>query len=73
MERPSLILASASPRRLALLAQIGIVPDRVLAPDIDETPVRDEAPRAYVTRLARAKAAADRYIAFPARHSCHSL
>ena len=36
---PTLVLASASPRRLALLAQIGIVPDRVIAPDIDETPL----------------------------------
>jgi septum formation protein len=55
---PALILASASPRRLALLAQIGIVPNRVVAPDIDETPLRDEPPRLYAQRLARAKAAA---------------
>jgi septum formation protein len=55
---PTLVLASASPRRLALLAQIGIVPDRVIAPDIDETPLRDELPRHYAQRLARAKAAA---------------
>jgi septum formation protein len=53
-----LVLASASPRRLELLAQIGIVPDRVLSPDIDETPARDELPRALAMRLARAKAAA---------------
>jgi len=53
---PTLVLASASPRRLALLAQIGIAPDRVAAPDIDETPLRDEAPRDHVRRLARAKA-----------------
>ena len=58
MGRMPLVLASASPRRLDLLAQIGIVPDRVLAPDIDETPVKDEQPRAYASRLARAKAAA---------------
>ncbi|HXT80893.1 MAG TPA: Maf family nucleotide pyrophosphatase [Acetobacteraceae bacterium] len=58
MERPSLILASASPRRLALLAQIGIVPDRILATDIDETPRRDELPRQLALRLARAKSAA---------------
>jgi septum formation protein len=51
-----LVLASASPRRLALLAQIGIVPDRVISPDIDETPLRDELPRDYARRLARAKA-----------------
>jgi septum formation protein len=53
---PALVLASASPRRLALLAQIGIVPERVISPDIDETPLRDELPRDYVRRLARAKA-----------------
>ncbi|MBN8900685.1 MAG: Maf family protein, partial [Rhodospirillales bacterium] len=53
-----LILASASPRRLALLAQIGLTPDQVVAPDIDETPLRDELPRAHAQRLARGKAAA---------------
>ena len=52
-----LILASASPRRLALLAQIGIVPDRVVAADIDETPHKDETPRLHAARLAREKAA----------------
>jgi septum formation protein len=41
-----LILASASPRRLALLAQIGITPDEVIAADIDETPLKKETPRA---------------------------
>jgi septum formation protein len=56
--RPALILASASPRRLALLAQIGIVPDRVLATDIDEFPRKDEMARPLAQRLARAKAAA---------------
>lgn len=53
-----LILGSASPRRLALLGQIGVVPDAVLPPEIDETPHRAELPRAYVERLAAAKAAA---------------
>lgn len=53
-----LILASASPRRLALLAQIGVVPARVLAPDVDETPLKAERPRDYVLRVAGAKAAA---------------
>ncbi len=53
-----LVLASASPRRLALLAQIGIVPDAVLPADIDETPLNKEAPRALALRLARAKAEA---------------
>jgi len=51
-----LVLASASPRRLELLAQIGVVPDRVTAPDIDETPRRNEAPRGYVERMALEKA-----------------
>jgi septum formation protein len=55
---PALVLASASPRRLALLAQIDIVPDRVIAPDIDETPLRDEPPLSHARRLANAKAAA---------------
>ena len=58
MTAPTLVLASASPRRLALLAQIGITPDRVVSTDIDETPLRDELPRQCALRLARAKAAA---------------
>ncbi len=58
MSRPKLVLASASPRRLALLAQIDVTPDDVVAPDIDETPRRQEVPRLYAQRLARAKAAA---------------
>ncbi len=53
-----LILASSSPRRLMLLRQIGITPDQVVSPDIDETPARDELPRGYAIRMARAKAAA---------------
>ncbi len=56
--RHRLILASASPRRLALLAQIGIVPDEVRPSDIDETPRQDEIPRLYAQRLAREKAVA---------------
>jgi septum formation protein len=52
----ALILASASPRRLDLLRQIGIVPDRVDPADIDETPQRGELPAAHVVRLAAAKA-----------------
>ncbi len=51
-----LVLASASPRRLALLAQIGILPDRVVATAIDETPLPAELPRPHAQRLARAKA-----------------
>ena len=50
-----LLLASASPRRLALLAQIGVTPEQVFATDIDETPRRAEAPRLVAQRLARAK------------------
>jgi septum formation protein len=41
-----------------LLKQIGIVPDQIVSPDIDETPARDELPRLYAIRMARAKAAA---------------
>ncbi|MES2337353.1 MAG: Maf family protein [Pseudomonadota bacterium] len=58
MTDPALVLASTSPRRLDLLARIGIVPSRIASPDIDETPLRGEAPPAYVTRLAEAKARA---------------
>ena len=55
-----LILASASPRRQDLLAQIGIVPDAICPTDIDETRRKDETPRALAERLAREKAAACR-------------
>lgn len=51
-----LILASESPRRLALLAQIGIVPDEVIAAQTDETIHRNETPQALGLRLAQAKA-----------------
>ena len=53
-----LILASASPRRLDLLARIGVVPDTVIAPDVDESVPRGELPREHALRLARAKAEA---------------
>jgi septum formation protein len=53
-----LVLASSSPRRRELLARIGLVPDRVESPDIDETPLKAELPRAYALRLAEAKARA---------------
>lgn len=55
---PALILASASPRRLALLAQIGIAPDLVQPTDIDEAPRPDELPRPHVQRLAEEKSRA---------------
>lgn len=58
MDRLPLVLASASPRRRDLLAQIGITPDRIVSTDIDETPLPGEPPRACALRLARAKAAA---------------
>ncbi|WP_420858948.1 Maf family protein [Marivivens marinus] len=56
--QPKLILGSGSPRRLELLAQIGLRPDAVRAPDIDETPQKGELPRDYVKRMAREKAEA---------------
>ena len=58
MALPPLVLASASPRRLDLLAQIGVAPARVAPADIDETPLRGELPRPYARRIAAAKAAA---------------
>ncbi len=53
-----LILASASPRRRDLLAQIGVSPDAVRAPDIDEAPAAGELPRPYCRRMAQEKAEA---------------
>lgn len=51
-----LVLASGSPRRIELLQQAGIEPDRVFPTDIDETPLRSEHPRSLAKRLAREKA-----------------
>lgn len=51
-----LVLASGSPRRIELLQQAGIEPDRVLAADVDETPLRAEHPRSLAKRLSAAKA-----------------
>jgi septum formation protein len=53
-----LILGSGSPRRKELLAQLGLVPDAILPPDIDEDPRKGELPRPYCARLAREKAMA---------------
>lgn len=53
-----LILGSGSPRRLELLAQIGVIPFAVRPPDIDEEPRKTELPRDYVNRIAHEKAAA---------------
>jgi septum formation protein len=50
-----LVLCSASPRRLELLRQIGLQPDRILAPEIDEAPHPAEPPRAYARRMAEQK------------------
>lgn len=61
----ALILASASPRRQALLAQIGVIPARIQPADIDETPRRDELPRIYARRMAAEKCAA-------IAHACRS-
>ncbi len=54
---PRLVLASASPRRLDLLAQVGLIPGHVAAAEIDETPLPSETPRRLAGRLAAAKAA----------------
>ena len=54
---PPLILASSSPRRLALLRQAGIEPSRIEAPAVDEAPRLREQPKAHAERLAAAKAA----------------
>jgi septum formation protein len=55
---PKLVLASGSPRRLALLNQAGIEPDTLMPAEIDEVPTKGELPRALANRLARAKAEA---------------
>ena len=52
-----LVLASASPRRLELLRQIGVAPDAVEPADVDEAPLRNETPRLLALRLAGQKAA----------------
>jgi septum formation protein len=52
------ILGSGSPRRKELLAQIGVVPNEIRAPDIDESPQKAELPRPYCARMAREKVAA---------------
>jgi septum formation protein len=53
---PRLILASASPRRLDLLARIGVKPDAVVPADVDESVPKGELPRQHALRLAREKA-----------------
>ena len=58
MTAPRLILGSGSPRRLDLLAQLGVKPHAIRPPEIDETPLKGELPRPYCIRLAREKAQA---------------
>lgn len=58
MNNLRLVLASASPRRAALLAQIGLAPDAVVPAAVDETPRQDETPAAHALRLAEEKARA---------------
>jgi len=55
-DRPKLVLASASPRRLGLLNQVGIDPDHLHPTDVDETPLKAELPRQLALRLAKLKA-----------------
>ena len=59
-DRPNLVLASGSPRRLALLAQAGVEPDRIMPMEVDETPRKGEHPRQLAKRLSEAKAKAAR-------------
>jgi len=56
--RPKLVLASGSPRRLALLNQAGIEPDSLQPTEVDEIPAKGELPRALANRLAKTKAQA---------------
>lgn len=58
MKSKTLILASASPRRLDLLSQIGIIPDQIIPADIDETHRKGELPRDYALRMALEKSQA---------------
>ena len=58
MTAPSLVLASASPRRRELLARLGVEPARIVHADIDESPLKGELPRVYAQRMAREKAVA---------------
>lgn len=60
ISKARLVLASASPRRLALLAQIGITADDVVPTDVDEQPLKGEKAPAMARRLAREKAEAAR-------------
>ncbi|MEL6919790.1 MAG: Maf-like protein [Pseudomonadota bacterium] len=64
----NLILASGSPRRVELLAQAGIEPDRLLPANIDETPIKAEHPRSLARRLSHDKAVAAQAIVHREAH-----
>jgi septum formation protein len=55
---PKFLLASSSPRRRELIAQLGLTPDLIWSPDIDESPAKGELPARYAERMAREKASA---------------
>ena len=71
--RPDLILASASPRRLALLNQIGIEPEHLVPAHVDETPEKGELPRKLAQRLADLKALTAQHKARVAGFGTNSL
>ena len=71
--RPDLILASASPRRLALLNQIGIEPEHLVPAHVDETPEKGELPRKLAQRLADLKALTARHKASVAGFGTNSM
>jgi len=71
--RPDLILASASPRRLALLNQVGVDPEHLIPAHVDETPEKGELPRKLATRLADLKAEATREKAVQAGIASNAL
>jgi len=71
--RPDLILASASPRRLALLNQIGIEPEHLVPAHVDETPQKGELPRHLAQRLADSKALTAQHKARQAGNAANAL
>lgn len=71
--RPDLILASASPRRLALLNQIGIEPEHLVPAHVDETPEKGELPRKLAQRLSDLKALTARHKASVAGFGTNSM
>jgi septum formation protein len=71
--RPDLILASASPRRLALLNQIGVEPEHLIPAHVDETPEKGELPRKLAVRLADLKAEATREKAIQSGAAANAL